>query len=59
MLSDDEKELKEKIVKFREEELEHRDIGYEHDATKAPGYSLLYHAIKKGSKLAIWLSTRV
>lgn len=57
-LGDDEKELKEKIIKFREEELEHRDIGYEHDATQAPAYSLLYHAIKKGSKLAIWLSTR-
>ena len=58
-LDNNETELKEKIIQFREEELEHRDIGYEHDATKAPGYSMLYNAIKKGSEIAIWLSTRI
>jgi ubiquinone biosynthesis monooxygenase Coq7 len=59
MLGDDEAELKETILKFRQEELEHRDIGYEHGAEQAPAYPLLYGAIKKGTKLAIWLSERI
>lgn len=57
-LGDDEKELKETFEKFREEELEHRDTGLEHGAEQAPGYFALTQAIKKGSKLAIWLSER-
>lgn len=57
-LGDNEPELKETFVKFREEELEHRDIGYEHGAEQAPGYALLNKAIKSGSKLAIWVSER-
>ena len=57
-LGDDEKSLKDSIQKFREEELEHRDTGLAHDAEKAAAYPLLSHAIKKGSRLAIWLSER-
>lgn len=58
-LGEDEAELKASITKFREEELEHRDTGLEHDAEHAPAYPVLSQAIKAGSKLAIWLSTRV
>ena len=54
-----EKPLRETCAKFREEELEHRDTGLEHGAEQAPGYELLSGAIKAGSKLAIWLSTRI
>jgi len=54
-----EKPLQETCAKFREEELEHRDTGLAHGAEQAPGYELLSGAIKAGSKLAIWLSTRV
>ena len=54
-----ETELKKTFEKFREEELEHRDTGYEHGAEQAPGYPLLTGAVKAGSKLAIWLSTRI
>lgn len=57
-LGDDEKELKENIEKFRQEELEHRDTGLAHDAEQTPGYALLSSAIKTGSKAAIWLATR-
>ncbi|WP_135080182.1 demethoxyubiquinone hydroxylase family protein [Terasakiella sp. SH-1] len=57
-LGDSEPELKETFAKFREEELEHRDIGYEHGAEQAPGYGLLTKAIKSGSKVAIWISER-
>jgi len=57
-LGESEDELRETFVKFREEELEHRDIGYEHGAEQAPGYNVLSKAIKAGSKLAIWVSER-
>jgi ubiquinone biosynthesis monooxygenase Coq7 len=55
----EEAELKTTIEKFREEELEHRDTGLEEGAEDAPAYPLLSAAIKRGSKLAIWLSERV
>ncbi len=58
-LDDDEKELKRNIEKFREEELEHRDIGIEHNAEQTPAYPLLTSAIKSASRTAIWLSTRI
>lgn len=58
-LDDAETELKSKIQKFREEELEHRDIGLEHNAEDAPAYPVLTAAVKSASKLAIWLSTRI
>ena len=54
-----EPELQETFEKFRQEEVEHRDTGLEHGAENAPGYELLTGAIKAGSKLAIWLSTRI
>ena len=52
-------ELRATIEKFREEELEHRDIGIEHDAEKTPGYRALYGAIKLGCRVAIAVSERV
>ena len=54
-----EPELVEMIERFRQEEVEHRDIGYENGAEDAPAYPLLTGAIKRGSKLAIWLAERV
>lgn len=58
-LGDDEKNLRDKCIKFREEELEHRDIGYEHGAERAIGYPLLSRAIKFSTKLAINLSEKI
>ena len=58
-LGDDEAELRETIEKFREDELEHRDTAIAHEAEETPGYEALSAVIKKGSKLAIWLSERV
>ncbi len=55
----DEAPLKETCAKFREEESQHRETGLEHGARRTPGYEVLTGAIKAGSKLAIWLSTRV
>lgn len=58
-LGDDEAELRETIHRFREEEIEHHDTAIEHEAELAPGYEALSAVIKKGSRLAIWLSERV
>jgi len=56
---EDEAALKDTCAKFRDEELEHRETGLQHGAEKTPGYEVLTGAIKAGSKLAIWLSTRI
>ena len=58
-LGDDEADLRATIEKFREDELEHRETALEHDAELAPGYEILSTAIKRGSRVAIWLSLRV
>ena len=58
-LGDDEKELKEKIKKFRDDELHHKDIAYEKGATKEGPYSILDKIIKTGSKIAINISEKI
>ena len=58
-LEHDEKELKDKIIKFREDELHHRDIAYEEGATKKGLYSILDKIIKTGSKIAINISEKI
>jgi 3-demethoxyubiquinol 3-hydroxylase len=58
-LDQDEAALKATIEEFRAEELEHRDIGLANGAEQAPAYPLLSGAIKRGCRLAIWLSERV
>jgi ubiquinone biosynthesis monooxygenase Coq7 len=47
------------LEEFRQNEVEHRDTALSQGAEEAPGYELLSAAIKAGSRLAIWLSTRV
>ena len=58
-LGDDEAELRATIEQFRADELEHRDTALEHDAEQTPGYEVLSAVIKRGSRLAIWLSERI
>ena len=58
-LGNDEKNLKKKIVKFREDELNHKDIAYEKGATKRGIYSILDKVIKTGSKIAINISEKI
>jgi len=58
-LGSDEKNLKKKIIKFREDELHHKDIAYEKGATKKGLYSLMDKIIKTGSKLAINISEKI
>ena len=58
-LGDGEPALKQTILAFRDEELAHRQREIEHGATEMLGYDLISGAIKAGSRLAIWLSTRI
>ena len=58
-INNDEKELKEKIIKFREDELNHKNIAYEEGATKNGIYSVLDKVIKTGSKVAISIPEKI
>ena len=58
-LGPEEKELKNKITKFRQDELHHKDIAYEHGASKKGLYSIMDKIIKTGSKIAINISEKV
>ena len=58
-LGDDEKPLRDTIERFRDDELAHRDEALAAGAVETPGYEVLTAAIRAGSRLAIWLSTRV
>jgi ubiquinone biosynthesis monooxygenase Coq7 len=58
-LGDAEPELAASLKEFRLNEIEHRDTALAAGAEEAPAYELLSAAIKAGSKLAIWLSTRL
>ena len=51
--------LRSTIEKFRAEEIEHKDEALASGAEQAPAYEALTAAIKAGSRLAIWLSTRI
>ena len=58
-LNSDEKDLKKKIIKFRNDEIHHRDIAYDKGATKKGLYSIMDKIIKTGSKLAINISEKI
>jgi ubiquinone biosynthesis monooxygenase Coq7 len=58
-LKNDEKELKSKITKFRDDELHHKDIAYKEGATKKGFYSIMDKIIKTGSKIAIGISEKI
>lgn len=58
MLGTEEPKLRAAIEEFRDEELEHRDTALQSGAKEAPGYEPLTFAIKRASRLAIWLSER-
>ena len=54
-----EKKLKKKITKFRQDEIDHKNIAYEKGATKKGPYFLLDKIIKTGSKIAINISEKI
>jgi len=52
-------ELEENILKFRQEEIHHRDIGYENNARDLKAFVPLSQFIKATTKLAIFISKRI
>ena len=58
-LGPEEKKLKNKIIKFRDDEIHHKDIAYEEGATKKGIYSIMDKIIKTGSRIAINISEKV
>ena len=58
-LDKNEKDLKKKITKFRQDEIDHKDIAYDEGATKKGPYLLLDKIIKTGSRIAINISEKI
>ena len=58
-IGSDEKNLKKNIIKFRDDELHHKDIAYDEGATKEGFYTVIDKIIKTGSKLAIKISEKI
>ena len=58
-LGDDEKELKKKIEKFRQDELDHKEIAYDNGATKKGLFGVLDKIIKTSSRIAITISEKI
>ena len=58
-LDSSEKNLKKKIIKFREDELHHKDIAYKKGATKKGLYFIMDKVIKTGSRIAINISEKI
>ena len=58
-LGNDEKDLKKKIEKFKEDEASHKNMAYEAGATNKGVYSIMDKVIKTGSKIAITISEKI
>ena len=58
-LGPDEKILKKKITKFREDELHHKDIAHDNGATKKALFGVLDKVIKTSSRIAITISEKI
>jgi len=58
-LGDQDPALTSTIEKFRQEELDHKNMALERGAEDAPGYPLLSAAIRGASRMAIFLSKRI
>ena len=58
-LDDDESDLRATIARFRDEELEHRDIAVEHRGREAIFYAAMKAAIQQGCRAAIRIAERV
>ena len=58
-INSNEKILKEKIKKFRDDEIHHKNIAYDNGASKEGLYSIFDKIIKTGSKVAINISEKI
>jgi len=58
-LGNDEKDLKEKIQRFQEDEISHKNIAYNAGATNKGLYSIMDKIIQTGSRIAITISEKI
>ena len=58
-LGADEKNLKDKIKKFKSDEIMHKNIAYESGATNKGFYSIMDKVIRASSKIAIKISEKI
>ena len=58
-LGNDEKDLKAKIDKFKEDEIEHKNMAYETGVTNKGFYSIMDKVIRTGSRIAITISEKI
>ena len=58
-LGDDENDLKEKIEKFKNDEIHHKNTAYKAGATNKGIYSIMDKVIRTGSRIAIAISEKV
>ena len=55
----DENDLKKNIIKFRNDEINHKDIAYDNGATKKGLFGILDKVIKTSSRIAITISEKI
>jgi len=58
-LGEEDPALREALLSFRDDEIAHRDLAIREGAEESAGYDLINAVVKTGSRLAIWLSTRL
>ena len=58
-IGSDEIDLKKNIIKFRNDEINHKNIAYDNGATKEGFYTIIDKVIKTGSRLAIKISEKI
>ena len=58
-LGNDEKDLKKKIEKFKEDEVHHKNTAYELGASNKGIYSIMYKLIRTASRIAITFSEKI
>ena len=58
-IGNDEKDLKAKIEKFKEDESEHKNMAYKTGATNKGLYSIMDKLIRTGSRIAITISEKI
>jgi ubiquinone biosynthesis monooxygenase Coq7 len=58
-LGEDEASLKKIVEKFRDDELEHRDIAIDHDGENAKHYDMLRAVIQRGCRTAIKVAEKI
>ena len=58
-LAEDDPALRETILSFRDDEIAHRELAIARGAEESPAYDLISAVVKTGSRVAIWLSTRL